>query len=156
MPSRGVGFFLGGLLLTRPSASTAAVAGHGWRLAASPLLGNPGLAAREIRPAMKQKPGLLEPLLHERRHQRVVAWPVSFFGARTMVLVSWLRTLPVFLGTTLGWAFLEVAASWAFWVIGYGIVSGRRPNPATGLAAAARRALRRQFWSALLNRRSSP
>ena len=141
---KGVGFFLGGLLLTSIGFSAAVAAMAGGLLLT--LLGTLVLPAEIGR--MKQKPAFLSLFSTSAGINRLSLARFFLFGARDVWFVV---ALPVFLGTTLGWAFWEVGGFMGLWVIGYGIVqaaaptlrrawgSGGPPGPAAV-----------QFWSALL------
>ncbi len=141
---KGVGFFLGGVLLTTVgfSASVAAMAG-GLFLALLGTLVLPGEIGK-----MKQKPGF-SALFSKSAGINILSLARFFlFGARDVWFVV---ALPVFLEAALGWRFWEVGGFMGLWVIGYGIIQGSAP--------ALRRAWGRsgppgpsavQFWSALL------
>jgi len=141
---KGVGFFLGGLLLATlgfAGAVEAMAAGLGLTLLGTLVL--PGDIGK-----MKQKPGF-SALFSKSAGINILSLARFFlFGARDVWFVV---ALPVFLEATLGWHFWEVGGFLGLWVIGYGIVQGSAPN--------LRRAWGRtrppgpsavQFWSALL------
>ena len=141
---KGVGFFLGGVLLTALGFNQAVAA-----MAAGLFLSFLGTL---ILPAdigrMKQKPAFTA-LFSKNADINILSLARFFlFGARDVWFVV---ALPVFLGATLGWRFWEVGAFMGLWVIGYGVVQGSAP--------ALRRAWGQQrppnaadlsFWSALL------
>ena len=141
---KGVGFFLGGLLLTSIGFN-AAVAAMAAGLFAAFLL---TLALPAGIGRMKQKPAF-NTLFSKSRAINLLSLARFFlFGARDVWFVV---ALPVFLQTALGWRFWEVGGFMGLWVIGYGIVqasapslrrSWGQPNP-PGVAAL-------EFWSALL------
>lgn len=119
---KGVGFFLGGLLLAvfgfRQSlwlmaACLAAV------LAVAALL-LPGAMGRA-----REKTKLTRILSKSRAINLLSAARVFLFGARDIWFVV---GLPLFLYDVLGWSFTEVGAFLALWVIGYGFVQGLAPN----------------------------
>jgi hypothetical protein len=140
---KGVGFFLGGVLLTTIGFNAAVGAmAAGLFVAFLLTLVLPGDIGR-----MKQKPGF-SALFSKSRGINVLSLARFFlFGARDMWFVV---ALPVFL-QTLGWRFWEVGGFMGLWVIGYGIVQGSAPalrrawgqSGPPGVSAV-------EFWSALL------
>ena len=140
---KGVGFFLGGVLLTTIGFNAAVGAmAAGLFVAFLLTLVLPGDIGR-----MKQKPGF-SALFSKSRGINVLSLARFFlFGARDMWFVV---ALPVFL-QTLGWRFWEVGGFMGLWVIGYGIVQGCAPalrrawgqSGPPGVSAV-------EFWSALL------
>jgi hypothetical protein len=141
---KGVGFFLGGLLLTTIGFNAAVGAmAAGLFLAFLLTLVLPAEIGR-----MKQKPTFTA-LFSKSRGINVLSLARFFlFGARDVWFVV---ALPVFLQTALGWRFWEVGGFMGLWVIGYGIVQGSAPalrrswgqSAPPGVSAV-------QFWSALL------
>ncbi len=141
---KGVGFFLGGVLLTTIGFNAAvAVMAAGLLMAFCGTLVLPADMGR-----MKQKPGF-SGLFSKSRGINVLSLARFFlFGARDVWFVV---ALPVFLEAALGWKFWEVGGFMGLWVIGYGIVQGSAPalrrawgqSAPPGVAAV-------QFWSALL------
>jgi MFS family permease len=141
---KGVGFFLGGLLLTTIGFNAAVGAmAAGLFLAFLLTLVLPGDIGR-----MKQKPGF-SALFSKSEGINVLSLARFFlFGARDVWFVV---ALPVFLQQALGWRFWEVGGFMGLWVIGYGIVQGSAPalrrswgqSAPPGVAAV-------QFWSGLL------
>jgi len=141
---KGVGFFLGGLLLTTIGFNAAVGAmAAGLFLAFLLTLVLPADIGR-----MKQKPGFTA-LFSKSRGINVLSLARFFlFGARDVWFVV---ALPVFLQQALGWRFWEVGGFMGLWVIGYGIVQGSAPalrrswgqSAPPGVAAV-------KFWSALL------
>ena len=141
---KGVGFFLGGVLLTVLGFNQAVAA-----MAAGLFLSFLGTL---ILPAdigrMKQKPAFTALFSQSATINTLSLARFFLFGARDVWFVV---ALPVFLEATLGWRFWEVGAFMGLWVIGYGVVQGSAP--------ALRRACGQQrppgaadlsFWSALL------
>ena len=141
---KGVGFFLGGVLLTSLGFNMAvAVMATGLLVAFCSTLMLPADMGR-----MKTKPAFAA-LFSKSRGINVLSVARFFlFGARDVWFVV---ALPVFLETALGWRFWEVGAFMGLWVIGYGLVQGSAPalrhawgeSGPPGVAAI-------QFWSALL------
>ena len=141
---KGVGFFLGGVLLTTLGFNASVgVMAAGLMLAFLVTLGLPADMGQ-----MKRKPKVLS-LLSKREGINVLSLARLFlFGARDVWFVV---ALPVFLETALGWRFWEVGSFMGLWVIGYGIVQGSAPalrrswgqTSSPGISAV-------QFWSALL------
>ena len=140
----GVGFFLGGVLLTTIgfNAAVAAMAG-GLFMAFLVTLVLPADIGR-----MKQKPSFTA-LFSKSSGINVLSLARFFlFGARDIWFVV---ALPVFLQSALGWRFWEVGGFMGLWVIGYGIVQGSAPalrrawgqTAPPGVGAV-------QFWSAVL------
>ena len=140
----GVGFFLGGVLLTSLGfAGSVAAMAAGLFLA---FLGTLGLPADIGK--VKEKLAFSS-LFSKSRGINVLSLGRFFlFGARDVWFVV---ALPVFLEAVLGWRFWEVGGFMGLWVIGYGIVQGAAPalrrswgkTSAPGPGAV-------QFWSALL------
>ena len=141
---KGVGFFLGGVLLTTLGFNASVgVMAAGLMLAFLVTLGLPADMGQ-----MKRKPKVLS-LISKREGINVLSLARLFlFGARDVWFVV---ALPVFLETALGWRFWEVGSFMGLWVIGYGIVQGSAPalrrswgqTRSPGVSAV-------QFWSALL------
>ncbi len=119
---KGVGFFLGGLLLTLTSFQTALLILAA--LVASALTGTLVLMRGTLgRPDRKAK---FSHMFSNSRAVNVLA------GARIFLFASrdvWFVVgLPVFLRTQLGWSFWAVGSFLAVWVIGYGIVQASAPR----------------------------
>jgi hypothetical protein len=141
---KGVGFFLGGVLLTAFGFNAAV----GWMAAGLALaflltLVLPGEIGK-----MKSKPAFSS-LFSKSQGINVLSLARFFlFGARDVWFVV---ALPVFLEASLGWSFWEIGGFLGLWVIGYGIVQGSAPGlrrlwgQTTSPGASAV-----QFWSALL------
>ncbi|MDR0184235.1 organoarsenical effux MFS transporter ArsJ [Lysobacter arvi] len=134
---KGIGFFLGGALLTaigfRPAVAVMAVA-----LALVLVLGL-ALLKRDLGKA-RSKPKFRDILSKSRAINLLSAARLFLFGARDVWFVV---ALPVFLAQSLGWDFWQVGSFMAAWVIGYGIVQsaapfviGRRTGEAPGGRAA--------------------
>ncbi|WP_216901101.1 organoarsenical effux MFS transporter ArsJ [Synechococcus sp. CCY 9618] len=141
---KGVGFFLGGVLLSGLGFNTAVAAmAGGLSLAFLFTLQLPGDIGR-----MKAKPAL-RTLLSPSSGINVLSLARCFlFAARDVWFVV---ALPVFLEAALGWRFWEAGGFLGLWVIGYGIVQAAAPalrrswgrGAPPGVAAV-------QFWSAAL------
>lgn len=139
---KGVGFFLGGALLTA-FGFRAAIAGMAIALmlvwVASLIL-----LQRDLGKA-KNKPKFRDLFSKSRAVNLLSAARLFLFGARDVWFVV---ALPVFLATALGWSDWAVGAFLASWVIGYGVVqslapyftgrrSGRVPDGTSAFAWAA-------------------
>jgi hypothetical protein len=119
---KGVGFFVGGLLLAWLGFASAL-----WSMAAAltlilvlSVLSLPrdmGRAKRKTR---------FSRILSKSREINILSTARFFlFGARDVWFVV---GLPVFLYSTLDWSFSQVGGFMALWVIGYGIVQGGAPR----------------------------
>ena len=118
---KGVGFFLGGLLLSvigfqGAVGVMAAVLLLVWIASLFLLRGDLGKA--------KAKPKFTELLSKSRAVNILSAARLFLFGARDVWFVV---ALPVFLGAQLGWDHWQVGGFLALWVIGYGIVQALAP-----------------------------
>lgn len=141
---KGVGFFLGGLLLELlgfqralwAMAAVLALVLLGVVLSLPRALGR-GSASRKARELFAKNQGV----------NRMAAARIALFGARDVWFVV---GLPVFLYAS-GWSFTQVGAFLAIWTIGYGAVQALAPRlvprSADGLSAEVP-ALR--TWSVLL------
>jgi MFS family permease len=119
---KGVGFFLGGLLLTLTSFQTALLILAA--LVAGALVSTLVLMRGTLgRPDRKAK---FSQMFSNRRAVNVLA------GARIFLFASrdvWFVVgLPVFLRTELDWSFWQVGTFLAVWVIGYGAVQASAPR----------------------------
>jgi len=141
---KGVGFFLGGVLLTALSFNAAvAWMAVGLALAFLVTLVLPGEIGK-----MKAKPAFSSLLSKSQGINVLSAARFFLFGARDVWFVV---ALPVFLEASLGWGFWEIGGFLGLWVIGYGIVQGTAPGlrrlwgqrDSPGASAV-------QFWSAVL------
>ena len=119
---KGVGFFLGGLLLTLLDFQTVlrllvAFVGGTLVLAAVLMRGGLGQANRKAKfGQMFSRNGAVNKLAAAR---------IFLFGARDVWFVV---GLPVFLASVLGWSFWQSGGFLALWVIGYGIVQAATPG----------------------------
>ncbi len=141
---KGLGFFVGGLLLYAVGFNKAVIVMAAW-LALAFLVTL--LLPRDIG-RMKSKPAF-KALFSKSEGINVLSLARFFlFGARDVWFVV---ALPVFLQSSLGWRFWEVGGFMGLWVIGYGIVQGSAPSlrqawgqtRPPGPSAV-------QFWAALL------
>jgi len=141
---KGVGFFLGGVLLTTLGFNVAVgVMAAGLLLAFGATLVLPADLGR-----MKSKPAFSALFSKSAGINRLSLARFFLFGARDVWFVV---ALPVFLEAALGWQFWEVGGFLGLWVIGYGFVQASAPalrrawgqSAPPGVAAV-------QFWSALL------
>lgn len=119
---KGVGFFVGGLLLTVTSFRTAILVMAGLVAVALVVvltmmrgdLGRPDAAAK-----------FRQMFSNNRAVNLLAAARVFLFASRDVWFVV---GLPVFLRAELGWSFWEVGTFLAVWVIGYGIVQAGAPK----------------------------
>ena len=123
---KGVGFFVGGLLLSVTSFQTGLLVLAG--LVGAALAVVLALMRGDLsRPDPKAK--FRQMFSNSRAVNLLAAARIFLFASRDVWFVV---GLPVYLRTVLGWSFWEVGAFLAVWVIGYGVVQASR--------AAARRA----------------
>ena len=118
---KGVGFFLGGALLTwigfAPAVAVMAIAlTLVWALSLWLLRGDLGKAS--------DKPKFRDIFSKSRAINLLSAARMFLFGARDVWFVV---ALPVFLAQTLGWDFWAIGGFLAAWVIGYGAVQSIAP-----------------------------
>jgi predicted MFS family arabinose efflux permease len=127
---KGVGFFLGGVLLTAFTFRGAVLA----MAAALALVWLSSLAflKRDLGRA-RAKPRFRDIFSKSRAVNVLSAARMCLFGARDVWFVV---ALPVFLATALGWQHWQVGAFLAAWVIGYGLVQALAPQ-VTGRGAGA-------------------
>ncbi len=137
---KGVGFFLGGVLLMAIGFQGAVIA------MASVLvliwLASLVLLQQELGKS-KAKPKFTDILSKSRPINLLSGARLFLFGARDVWFVV---ALPVYLHTVFGWDFWQVGGFMASWVIGYGIVQTLAPR-ITGDQAGRLPAV---FWAALL------
>ena len=119
---KGVGFFLGGLLLTLLGFQSAlqllvVLVGGTLILAALLMRGGLGVANK------KAKFGQM--FSRNAAVNQLAAARIFLFGARDVWFVV---GLPVFLASVLGWTFWQSGGFLAIWVIGYGIVQAATPG----------------------------
>ena len=119
---KGVGFFLGGLLLTVTSFQTAMLLLAGLVFCALvftvPFM-HGGLGRADRGAKFKQM------FSNNRSVNILAAARIFLFASRDVWFVV---GLPVYLRTVLGWTFWQVGTFMAVWVIGYGIVQASAPR----------------------------
>ena len=118
---KGVGFFLGGLLLTLLGFGGAVLAMAA--VLALVWLASLVLLKKDLGKA-KSKPKFRDLLSKSRAINILSAARLFLFGARDVWFVV---ALPVFLASSFGWDFWQVGGFLASWVIGYGIVQSIAP-----------------------------
>ena len=119
---KGVGFFLGGVLLTLVGFQTAMLILAAivlTALIATSTMMHGGLGTVDAKAKFRQ-------MFSQNRAINVLAAARIFlFASRDVWFVV---GLPVFLRTVLGWSFWEVGGFLAIWVIGYGAVQASAPK----------------------------
>jgi predicted MFS family arabinose efflux permease len=131
---KGVGFFLGGLLLTLTGFRTAMIV-----MAATTLLAL-GLAARLMRGQLgrpDRAAKFRQMFSGDRAVNMLAAARVFLFASRDVWFVV---GLPFFLYSVLGWSFWQVGTLLGVWVIGYGAVQATAPRVVRRRAQDADRA----------------
>jgi MFS family permease len=119
---KGVGFFVGGLLMTVTSFQTALLMLAA--MVAAALAGTLVLMRGTLgRPNKKAK--FSQMFSNSRAVNILAAARIFLFASRDVWFVV---GLPVFLRTQLDWGFWQVGAFLAVWVIGYGIVQASAPK----------------------------
>lgn len=151
---KGVGFFLGGLLLTVLGFQGAVGA-----MAAALLIVGIGslFFLRSDLGKSKNKPKFREVFSDSRSINVLSAARLCLFGARDVWFVV---ALPVFLSGVLGWDFWKIGGFMALWIIGYGIVQalspllwrGREPGRGSALLLASLLSLIPMAMAALWSR----
>ena len=123
---KGVGFFLGGLLLTT----------IGFRSALFVLIALIGIAVVSVVVLMRGELGVADRkakfsqmFSNSRAVNLLAAARILLFASRDVWFVV---ALPVYLRTELGWSFWQVGGFMAVWVIGYGIVQASAPRILSG------------------------
>jgi len=119
---KGVGFFVGGLLLTLTSFQTAMAILAAMILTALvvvALLMHGGLGRPDAKAKFKHM------FSHNRAVNVLAAARIFLFASRDVWFVV---ALPVYLRTVLGWSFWVTGGFLAIWVIGYGIVQAGAPR----------------------------
>lgn len=142
---KGVGFFLGGALLSGlgfPGAllTMASLLALVWVFSLITLRYDLGKT--------KHKPKFRDVFSKSSNINRLSAARLCLFGARDVWFVV---ALPVFLATQMGWDHWRVGSFLALWVIGYGMVQGLAPKitgKASGQLPDGRHAI---IWAVLLS-----
>jgi predicted MFS family arabinose efflux permease len=119
---KGLGFFVGGLLL-----QVLGFRGALWLLAAliaAILVVGLVSLPRELGKA-KASQSVKELFAKSRAVNLLAAARIFLFGARDVWFVV---SVPVFLGEVLGWSFTEIGTFLALWVIGYGAIQAISPS----------------------------
>ncbi len=119
---KGVGFFLGGLLLTVTGFQTAMLILAGMvatALIATASLMRGGLGTTDAKARFRHM------FSNNRAVNVLAAARIFLFASRDVWFVV---GLPVYLRTVLDWSFWEVGTFLAIWVIGYGIVQASAPR----------------------------
>jgi hypothetical protein len=129
---KGVGFFVGGVLLSVTSFQTAMLLLAGMVFLAL-VLTVPFLHGGLGRPDAKAK--FRHMFSNNRAVNILAAARIFLFASRDVWFVV---GLPVFLRTVLGWTFWEVGTFMAVWVIGYGAVQAFAPRLVSSRAQASR------------------
>jgi len=119
---KGIGFFLGGLLLTVVGFKGAVMIMAG--VLTLVLIGSLMGLKQDLGKA-KSKPKFSEIFSKSPAINILSAARMFLFGARDVWFVV---ALPVYLGTVFGWDHLWVGGFLALWVIGYGIVQSQAPK----------------------------
>jgi MFS family permease len=119
---KGVGFFVGGLLLSTVGfqaglGALAVLVGAGLVLVLVAMRGDLGRASRSAK--------FTRIFSHTRAINGLSLARVFLFASRDIWFVV---ALPVFLRMVLGWSFWEVGGFMAIWVIGYGAVQAAAPR----------------------------
>ena len=134
---KGVGFFLGALMLTVAGFQTSMLILAGTVLAT--LLVVSSLMHGHLgRPDAKAK--FKHMFSNSRAVNVLAAARIFLFASRDVWFVV---GLPVYLETVVGWSFLATGGFLAVWVIGYGIVQAAAPGFVRRRGAAGRRRARR-------------
>jgi predicted MFS family arabinose efflux permease len=118
---KGVGFFLGGALLSLLGFQLAV--GVMAALLALVWLGSVVLLKKDLGRA-RVKPKFRDLFSKSAAINRLSAARLFLFGARDVWFVV---ALPVFLATSLGWDHWSVGSFLALWIIGYGLVQSAAP-----------------------------
>lgn len=119
---KGIGFFIGGLLLTAVGFKGAVLIMAG--VLTLVLIGSLMGLKQDLGKA-KSKPKFSEIFSKSPAINILSAARMFLFGARDVWFVV---ALPVYLGTVFGWDHLWVGGFLALWVIGYGIVQSQAPK----------------------------
>jgi len=121
---KGVGFFMGGALLSWlgfSGALLAMAAGLAITLIAVAI----SLGSAMAGPPGAMKPKFRDVFSRDRKINVLSAARLFLFGSRDIWFVV---GLPVFLASELGWGHIEVGSYMALWVIGYGFIQAIAPK----------------------------
>ena len=141
---KGVGFFVGGALLSTVGFTRACL-GMAVALAATLALMAWLLPARAGR--MGSKARLSSVFSRDARINWLAAARLFLFGSRDLWFAI---ALPVFLASSLGWSHYAVGAFMALWIVGYGFVQAAAPRLVARSApdgAGERRGLQLGAWT---------
>jgi hypothetical protein len=130
---KGVGFFVGGLLLSTVGFQTALLILAG--LVSAALLGTLALMRGDLG-TPNAKARFSQMFSHTRAVNVLAGARIFLFASRDVWFVV---GVPVFLRTELGWTFWQVGTFLAVWVIGYGIVQASAPRLIRGRGAGGAR-----------------
>lgn len=119
---KGVGFFLGGALLTWVGFGPALLGMAGGLVLV--IVGSAALLPSEMG-RMKEQVSFRKSLSKSPPINALSTARFFLFGSRDVWFVV---ALPVFLSEALGWGFVEVGGFMAAWVIGYGVVQAGAPR----------------------------
>ncbi|MCF6433961.1 organoarsenical effux MFS transporter ArsJ [Pseudoalteromonas sp. MMG022] len=138
---KGVGFFMGGVLL-----GAFGFAGALWAMASLLLVAwiSSLVLLKQDLGKKKFKPKFSELFSKSRQINILSAARLCLFASRDVWFVV---ALPVFLSSTLGWDHTLIGSFMALWIIFYGIVQANAPKITRNLQAPARQLT---FWAALL------
>lgn len=141
---KGVGFFLGGALLTTVGFRTSV----GIMAAALALVWLASIVfMRRDLGRSKAKPKFREILSKSRAINVLSAARLFLFGARDVWFVV---ALPVFLSEALGWDFWRIGGFMALWIIGYGAVQSIAPRIIGRRGGAVPTGAAAPGWTAIL------
>lgn len=121
---KGIGFFMGGALLSWlgfSGALLAMAAGLALTLMAVAI----SLGSAITSPTGAIKPKFRDVFSRDRKINVLSAARLFLFGSRDIWFVV---GLPVFLASELGWSHIEVSSYMALWVIGYGFIQAIAPK----------------------------
>lgn len=121
---KGIGFFMGGALLSWLGFSGALLA-MAAGLAVTLIAVAISLGDAMSGPGTKAKPKFRDVFSRDRKINVLSAARLFLFGSRDVWFVV---GLPVFLAAELGWNHIEVGSYMAAWVIGYGIIQAIAPK----------------------------
>ena len=119
---KGVGYFLGGLLLTLYSFQTALFLLAGGLFAVLLLT---WFTLPHDLGKTKSKAKFSQLFAHEQVINWLAAARFFLFGARDVWFVV---ALPVYLNTALNWSYEQIGSFFALWIIGYGIIQVLTPK----------------------------